>query len=288
MAMTRLHKWMATQGLTSRRMAERWILAGRVEVNGTVEKTLGRQIDPASDKIRVDGKLIQPEAPSLVYWLLNKPDAAITSRRDPEGRRTIYDLPSLSKQPFPVLTVGRLDYRTEGVLLLSNDGELVHRLMHPKYHVARTYDVLLPSRLRELQIDRLTKGIRLDDGPVAGVDIRACGSKNLGATRGSWYRLVVHEGRNRLVRRLFEKLGVRIIRLVRVAYGPIRLPEGLEPGGLIPLSPDQIAALKRATEIAPPLPVNKSLRRPRPSRANTSSNQNRYTKAAKPESVKAE
>jgi 23S rRNA pseudouridine2605 synthase len=288
MANTRLHKWMATQGVTSRRMAEKWILAGRVEVNGAVETTLGRQIDPTKDRVRVDGKLLNEAPPHLVYWMMNKPDATITSRNDPERRATVYDLPSLAKQPFPVLTVGRLDYRTEGLLLLSNDGDLVNRLMHPKYHVPRVYDVLIPFRLRESQMERFAKGIRLDDGPVGPIDIRACGSKNLGATRGSWYRLTVHEGRNRLVRRLFEKLGVRIIRLVRVAYGPIRLPEQLSPGEVVPLAPEQIAALKRATELAPPLPnavARKSARTKRPVRASTSASQSPRTTEATPPSV---
>ncbi len=254
MAMVRLHKWIATQGLASRRQAERWIEYGRVEVNGVTERTLGRQIDPAKDKVKVDGELIASEAPNHVYWMLYKPDATITSKSDPENRQTIYNIPSLARIPFPVVSVGRLDYRTEGLLLLSNDGDLVNRLMHPKYHVPRVYDVLLPKRMGEKDLERFAQGIHLSDGPVGPVEIRPVGSKNLGGSRGFWYRLIVHEGRNRLVRRLFEKLGLRIIRLVRMAYGPIRLPEEMQPGEVIPLSPDQIQALKRAVELAPPLP----------------------------------
>jgi 23S rRNA pseudouridine2605 synthase len=248
MANMRLHKWIATQGLASRRMAENWIRFGRVEVNGRVEKELGRQIDPAKDKVRVDGILLADKAPGLVYWLFHKPDATMTTKKDPEGRLTIYQVPSVAKLSVPVNAAGRLDYRTEGVLLLSNDGDLLHRLMHPKFHVPRTYDVLLPQKLTETVLKRFASGITLSDGKVGPVDIRAHGTKNMGKTRGYWYRVVVHEGRNRLVRRLFEKVGVRIVRLVRVAYGPIRLPESSVPGSLIPLTADQISALKRATE----------------------------------------
>ena len=268
--MIRLHKWIATQGVASRRQAERWITYGRVEVNGVVERTLGRQIDPAKDKVRVDGELLAQEAPSHVYWMLYKPDATITSKSDPEHRQTIFNLPSLQRVPFPVVSVGRLDYRTEGLLLLSNDGELVHRLMHPKYHVARVYDVLLPQRLTDEKIRRITTGIHLSDGMVSGMHIQACGTKNLGASRGYWYRLTVHEGRNRLVRRVFEKLGVRIVRLVRMAYGSIRLPDTMQPGEVAPLSAEQILALKRLTELAPALPTTfgrRSLPRHTPSQA---------------------
>ncbi len=248
MAQIRLHKWIAVQGLASRRQAERWIQYGRVEVNGTVERTLGRQIDPAKDKVRVDGELVSTEAPNHVYWLLNKPDATITSKSDPENRQTIFNLPALQRVPFPVVSVGRLDYRTEGLLLLSNDGDLVNRLTHPKFHVPRTYDVLVPHRIADATLLRFGQGIRLEDGPVGPVSIQACGTKNMGATRGHWYRVVVHEGRNRIVRRLFEKVGVRVIRLVRVAFGPIRLPAELAPGEVVQLSAAQIQMLKRAVE----------------------------------------
>ncbi len=278
MTQVRLHKWIATQGVASRRTAERWIALGRVEVNGVVEKTLGRQIDPTKDKVRVDGTLLAEAAPNHVYWMLHKPDATMTTKSDPEGRQTIYHLAALAKLPFAVNPVGRLDYRTEGVLLLSNDGELLHRLMHPKFHVPRMYDVLVPQRLTEGQLKRFSAGMRLDDGLVEPIEIKPCGTKNMGKSRGYWYRMVVHEGRNRLVRRLFEKLGIRIVRLVRMSYGPIRLPEDSTPGELLPLSPAQISALKRATELAPSLssaPEHKNLATRRPTQAATNSNENR-------------
>jgi pseudouridine synthase len=271
---------MASQGLASRREAERWIRAGEVEINGTVEKTLGRKINPLKDKIRVKGKPVEARATPLVYWVLNKPDGVLTSKSDPQGRTTIFDLPALRRVPFTIYPVGRLDFRTEGVLLLSNDGELVHRLMHPRYHVPRLYEVVLPRRLNEKELARFAQGFRLSDGPTAPIDIHASKTVHMGATRGYRYRLVVNEGRNRLVRRIFEKLGVRIVRLIRVAYGPVRmLPEAL-PGALQPLRADQILRLKQQVGLASePPPARKPHRKHKPSRAVPNPTENPRTPA---------
>lgn len=274
---------MASQGIASRRAAERLIRLGQVEVNGVVEKTMGRQIDPTKDKVKFRGKLLAEAAPSSVYWLLNKPDATLTTKSDPEGRATVFHLPSLQRIPFPVISVGRLDYKTEGLLLLSNDGELAHRLMHPSFHLPRTYDVLLPKKLTDAQLKRFAQGIHLADGPTAALDIRPVGTKNMGKSHCYWYRLVVHEGRNRLVRRIFEKLGARIVKLVRVAYGPIRLPPDLPPGEITPLSADQILRLKQLVGLAPmPEPVRKTPRKRIPSRAKPSPIENPRTLEATP------
>lgn len=284
MASVRLHKWLAQQGVASRRQAERWITYGRVEVNGVVDRTLGRQIDPETDKVRVDGKLVSDRQVVHVYWLLNKPEETITARTDPGGRMTIFDLPSLKNLPFRLVPVGRLDYRTEGLLLLSNDGEWVHQLMHPRFHVERVYEVLLPRPLDDKQIARLNQGIRLDDGMVEPLSVRAHGTRNMGGSRGYRYRLSVHEGRNRLVRRVFEKLGVRIIRLIRVAFGPVSLPPGLAAGEVVPLTAGQIQYLKR--ELAsrdPSVPEHKSSPRKPRSRAKANpigSPRNRVSKKA--------
>lgn len=274
---------MASQGIASRRAAERLIKLGQVEVNGVVETAMGRQIDPAKDKVKFRGKLLSDAAPSAVYWLLNKPDATLTTKSDPEGRPTVFHLPSLQRIPFPVISVGRLDYKTEGLLLLSNDGELAHRLMHPSFHLPRTYDVLLPKKLTEAQLKRFAQGIRLSDGPTAALDIRPVGTKNMGKSHCYWYRLVVHEGRNRLVRRIFEKLGLRIVKLVRVAYGPIRLPPDLPPGEITALTPDQILRLKQLVGLAPmPEPARKTLRKRIPSPAKPSPSESPHTPAMTP------
>ena len=243
MALVRLHKFIAQHGVASRRAAERWIQYGRVEVNGQVERTLGRQIDPLRDKVKVDGKLLANEAPAGVYWMLHKPDATMTTRRDPEGRITVFDLPEVDRVTVTLKTVGRLDYRTEGLLLLSNDGEFVQKLTHPKYHVSRTYDVLLPRKLTLEELQRFGRGFMLSDGSTGKLVIEHQGSKNMGAIRGFWYRLTVHEGRNRLVRRIFEKLGVNVVRLLRVAFGPLWLPEDLAPGQMRVVPPEMVQAL---------------------------------------------
>lgn len=283
MEKVRLHKWMASQGIASRRAAERLIKLGQVEVNGVVETTMGRQIDPSKDKVKFRGKLLSAAPPSSVYWLLNKPDATLTTKSDPEGRATVFHLPSLERIPFPVISVGRLDYKTEGLLLLSNDGELAHRLMHPSFHMPRTYDVLLPKKLTDTQLKRFAEGIRLEDGPTAAIDIRPVGAKNMGKSHCYWYRLIVHEGRNRLVRRIFEKLGARIVKLVRVAYGPIRLPPDLPPGEIMPLSADQILRLKQLVGLAPiPEPARRTPQKRTPSRAKPNPSENLRTPEATP------
>ncbi len=279
MEKVRLHKWMSSQGIASRRAAERLIRLGQVEVNGVVEKTMGRTIDPSKDAIKFRGKLLSNEAPHAVYWILNKPEAILTTKSDPEGRQTVFNLPALARIPFPVISVGRLDYKTEGLLLLSNDGELAHRLMHPSFHMPRTYDVLLPKKMTDAQLKRVGQGIVLADGPTAAIDIRPVGAKNMGKSHCYWYRLIVHEGRNRLVRRIFEKLGLRVVKLVRVSFGPIRLPPELPPGEIVPLNADQILKLKQLVGLAPvpTTPVRRTPRKHIPSRAKRSPSENPRT-----------
>ncbi len=237
-------------GIASRRQAETWISEGRISVNGQIVKELGTKISPDSDRVVVDGKALQKGLPPRVYWLLNKPDEVLTARNDEFQRKTIYDLPKLAKTPFLVAPVGRLDFRTEGLLLLTNDGELANRLCHPKFQIPRQYHVLITGRLTEDQEDAIRKGVTLEDGPTGPIDLRYAHGKNLGQSRGSWYAITVHEGRNRLVRRLFEHFNSRVIRLLRVSFGDIRLPEDLEPGDYLQLKSDQINSLKKATELA--------------------------------------
>lgn len=236
-------------GLTSRREAESWISSGRVSVNGKVVTELGSKITPGLDDVKVDGKLIGQKAPPRVYWMLNKPDEVLTARNDTFQRTTIYDLPAMRKMPFLVVPVGRLDYRTEGLLLLTNDGEMANRLCHPKYHVPRSYHVLVGGKLTEEQERAIKKGITLEDGPTGKIDLRYAHGKNLGASRGSWYMVTVYEGRNRLVRRLFEHFNCKVVRLLRVSFGDLSLPEDLKPGEYLQLTSEQIAALKRATQL---------------------------------------
>lgn len=237
-------------GLASRREAESWISQGRIAVNGIPLKEMGAKITPGVDQITFDGKLVQDRPPPRVYWMLNKPDEVLTTRQDGFQRTTIHDLPKLRKVPFLVSPVGRLDYRTEGLLLLTNDGELANRLCHPRYKVPRHYHVLSTGKLTPEQEKAIQKGVTLEDGPTMGAEIRYAHGKNLGASRGSWYMITVYEGRNRLVRRLFEHFDLKVVRLIRVGFGDLRMPESLKPGDYIQLTQDQILSLKKVTDLA--------------------------------------
>ena len=241
----RIQKWLSQMGIASRREAETWITEGRIAVNGKVVTELGAKIDPETDRISVDGKPVGEKLPPRVYWMLNKPDEVLTARSDGFQRTTIYDLPKLQKIPFLVAPVGRLDFRTEGLLLLTNDGELANLLTHPRYQVPRQYHVLITGRLSEEEETGIKRGVTLEDGPTGKADLRYAHGKNLGASRGSWYAITVYEGRNRLVRRLFEHFGHKVVRLIRVSYGDVRLTEDLKPGDYRQLTSEEIRTLKR-------------------------------------------
>ena len=250
MSKLRIQKWLSELGLASRREAEAWITDGRIAVNGTIVRELGMKIDPEIDRLTLDGKGLGRSKPSKVYWLLNKPDRTLTSRKSQGNKSTIFDLPSLRGLTFDVAAAGRLDYRSEGLLILSNDGQLIFRLIHPKYKVPRHYSVLVNGRLSAADMKKMTQGIELEDGPVEQVNIKFVHGHNMGKTSGSWYFVTVFEGRNRLVRRLFEHFGLNVIRLIRNGLGDIRLPESLPPGKYIQLKPNQIKYLKEITGLA--------------------------------------
>jgi|LakMenEpi03Aug12_release.lakeMendotaPanAssembly.Ray.scaffolds.fasta_scaffold132798_3 23S rRNA pseudouridine2605 synthase len=253
MSEMRLQKWLSQLGIASRREAEKWISEGRLAVNGKRVVELGTKVNIETDRVFLDGKLVKSKVPPKVYWLLHKPDKILTARSD-DNKPTIYDIPTIAKAKFLVSPVGRLDFRTEGLLLLTNDGELSYKLCRPEYHVPREYQVLLDGRLTREQELEIRKGVELEDGPVKNVKITFVHGANMGVSTGAWYIITVHEGRNRLVRRLFEHFNRRVVRLIRVAFGEIRLPADLPAGEYRQLTTDEVVKLKKATDA----PIEKS------------------------------
>lgn len=248
MAEMRLQKYISQLGLASRREAETWIAEGRISVNGKVVKELGTKVDPDEDKITIKGHNHAGKAPPKVYWLLNKPDKVLTARPDETNEKmTIYHLPKIAKTKFLVSPVGRLDFRTEGLLLMTNDGELNYRLCRPEFHVPREYQVLVDEKLTKEQEAKIRKGFELDDGPVKKVKIAFIVGEKMGKSSGAWYMVTVHEGRNRLVRRIFEHFDRKVVRLIRVAFGDIRLTPELKPGDYRQLTAAEVAGLKKVT-----------------------------------------
>jgi 23S rRNA pseudouridine2605 synthase len=237
MALMRLQRVLARRGIASRRKAEALITAGRVSVNGTVA-ILGQSADAERDRIEIDGKLL-PAAPPTVWFALNKPAGVLTTRDDPRGRATVFDLVPES----PGLTyVGRLDYLTEGILLLTNDGSSAHALTHPSRAVPRTYMVSVEGDGARA-VRMLTRGIQLTDGPVEPTDVSA---RHI--SRGTWeLQLTIAEGRNREVRRICDALELRVQSLVRTRYGPVSL--GALPSGKVrKLTAEELRAIKRILE----------------------------------------
>ncbi len=227
----RLQKLLAAAGLASRRQVEQWITAGRLTVGGRVAK-LGDRADPG-DEIRLDGRKLELDPRPMTahrVLLYHKPLGEVTTRRDPQGRPTVFDhLPPPEQGRW--IVVGRLDVNTSGLLLFTTDGELAHRLMHPSSRIEREYLVRVRGRPAAETIRRLLRGIPLEEGPAAfDRIINEPASGGGPSTRNPSYRLVLHEGRNREVRRMWEAVGHEVSRLLRVRYGPIELPRDLRPG----------------------------------------------------------
>jgi pseudouridine synthase len=231
----RLQKVLARAGVASRRAAEELIAAGRVRVNGEVVAEMGRRVRP-TDRVEVGGRAVTGPAPPL-YLALNKPTGYVTTAHDPEGRPTVFDL---VRTPLRVYPVGRLDWDSEGLLLLTNDGELTHRLTHPRYGVEKEYHALVDGHASQLTVDRLASGVRLSDGVTAPARAR-----RLRPTQsGEWIAVTIHEGRNRQVRRMLEAVGHPVRRLIRVRVGPIELG-ALGRGEARELAREEVAALQR-------------------------------------------
>lgn len=243
-------------GVGSRREVDRWVAEGRVRVDGRVAAP-GTRIRPGS-RVRVDGRaVVVPAAPECRVLLYHKPPGEVTTRRDPEGRRTVFQsLPRLRTGRW--IAVGRLDVNTSGLLLFTTLGELAHRLMHPRYRVEREYAVRVLGEVERAALERLRSGVELDDGPARFLAVEEEGGE--GANR--WFRVSLEEGRNREVHRLWESQGVRVSRLIRVRFGPARLPRGLRAGAFMDVPARERAALFEAAELEDPGPPRpRALRR---------------------------
>jgi 23S rRNA pseudouridine2605 synthase len=235
MPVERLQRSLARAGFGSRRACEEVIAAGRVEINGRVA-TLGDRLDPTVDEVRVDGSKVNVD-PELRTFALHKPRGVTTTMRDPHAER---DLTGFLPKGVHVFPVGRLDRDTEGLLLLTNDGSLAHRLTHPRYAIEKEYLAEVGRPPSQRQLARLRRGVELDDGTARAVDARSAG----GAGGRGGVRLVMIEGRKREVRRMLDAIQLPVRRLVRVRVGPIRLGK-LGPGEVRELGPEDVRALYR-------------------------------------------
>jgi 23S rRNA pseudouridine2605 synthase len=235
----RLQKVLAAAGLGSRRAIETWIEAGRVAVNGRVAK-LGERAT-AADEIALDGKPLKlsPVAQRTRVLLYHKPVGELVTRSDPQGRANVFSrLP-----PGRWIAVGRLDINSSGLLLFTDSGELANRLMHPRFGVERVYEARVHGNLRPQDLEKLSSGVQLEDGAASFSSIAPKSAGKPGEGSNRWYRVTLHEGRNREVRRLFEAVGARVSRLVRVRYGPVELPRELQPGRWLELDPGRMQGL---------------------------------------------
>ena len=228
----RLQKVLAQAGLGSRRVCEDLIDRRRVRVNGELA-VLGRRVDPEVDVIEVDGAQIGVKA-GLVHYLLNKPAGVVTTASDPQGRPTVVELVPAEPRVFPV---GRLDADSEGLLLLTNDGDLTHRLTHPSFGVDKEYLVEVEGEPHRGALSRLREGVELEDGRTAPAKVALLDPRIL--------RVTIHEGRNRQVRRMCDAVGFPVLRLVRTRIGPLS-DRTLRPGAWRPLVQDEVRALERA------------------------------------------
>lgn len=234
----RLQKFLSRAGVASRRASEGLIEAGRVRVNGAVVTQLGARVDAAADVVEVDGRRVEESAP--VWIALHKPAGYVCTRRDRHGRRTIYDL--VPAEHRALFHVGRLDLESEGLVLLTNQGGVANRLLHPRYEVDRVYEVEAKGRATQTTVRRLLAGVELDDGPARAHDARVL------EARASWsrLRLTMREGRKREVRRMLEALDHPVRRLVRLRLGPVELGD-LAPGAWRLLDDAERAELRRFT-----------------------------------------
>ncbi len=232
----RLQRVLAQRGVASRRAAEGLITAGRVQVNGRAITELGTRVNPNRDEIRLDGRILHPQRPR--YIVLNKPSGFITTVSDERDRWTVMDLVDVPERVYPV---GRLDRATQGLILLSNDGDLAHRVMHPSYEVDKEYLAFTGQRPTETQLQRLRDGIRIDDRLVVPEEIRLFRETDEGIA----IRVVIHEGLYHVVRRMMDAVGIDVTRLRRTRLGPLRI-QGIPTGAWRDLTPGELVQMYEA------------------------------------------
>ena len=232
--LVRINRYLSMCGVASRRKAEQLVLDGRVEVDHKVVTDLATKIDPLHSKVFVNGKQIVQTHEHL-YLVMNKPKDTITTLSDERGRTTVMSVLKARKRVYPI---GRLDRNTTGVLLFTNDGEFANRLMHPRYEVPKSYKVTCEKAVTRDALDKLSKGVKLEDGVTDPADVYV-----IRGGRGKEIGITIREGRNRQVRKMFEKLGYEVTKLDRVAYGPIT-KEGLGRGESRSLTRAEVRALK--------------------------------------------
>ena len=241
MAEMRLQRFLAQAGIASRRKAEELIEAGRVKVNGRVVRELGTKVDPRRDRVDFDGDRLVAE--DHVWLLLNKPDKTVSTVSDPEGRETVLDV--VGSQGTRLYPVGRLDYHTEGVLLLTNDGALANALMHPKNQISRVYHLKVKGIIDPDLLDQIRKGVKLDDGVA-----RAKQAMLLGTTgKHTWVEVTLTEGRYRQIHRMMEAVGLEVLTLIRVAYAGLTT-NGIPPGKHRSLTQAEINQLRSLVKLA--------------------------------------
>ncbi len=230
----RINRFLSMCGVASRRHADTLILEGKVTLNGSILSDVGTKINPKRDKVFVDGKQVS-QVHDYLYLVMNKPKDTITTLSDERGRTTVMSLLHSKQRVYPV---GRLDRNTTGVLLFTNDGDFANHLMHPKHEVTKSYQVSCETAVAREHVEKLRKGVRLDDGMTSPAEVYV-----LPGGKGKEIGIIIHEGRNRQVRKMFEKLGYEVKKLDRVAYGPVS-KEGLARGETRSLTNSEVKKLK--------------------------------------------
>jgi 23S rRNA pseudouridine2605 synthase len=266
MPLERLQKIIAHAGFASRREAETMIREGRVTVNGRVVKELGSKADPARDHVKVDGKLIT-RAETHRYILLYKPKEVMTTVEDPQGRRTVIDLvKGVRERIYPV---GRLDFHSEGLILLTNDGDLAFKVSHPKHGSVKTYHVKVRGVPQERIVEKLERGITIDNKRTLPCEISRMKTTGRGDDEGnSWFEVRLREGRTQQIRKMFQAVGHPVSKLRRVAIGPLSDPK-LTPGDWRELTPREVKMMATMTEPAEEKPAKKRAAAPRPAAPRT-------------------